>query len=317
MKRRQFIQSTALFSVASLVNANTIFSKTPLIDKLGLGLFSIPKLLENDFEAAFALLSKMGYKEVECFGPYEFSTEKAKASWSAVTPRLGFKGSGFFNKSASEFLNTAKANGITIPAMHTDFDTLQKNMGKLAETANLIGSKYVVLPSIPGDERITLDDYKKVADKFNTIGEAAKKEGICFAYHNHGYGLNQTNGSMPLDIIFNETDPNLVFFEMDIYWTIAGGADPIELFKKHKGRYKMIHAKDMSQSMRFEGDGGDSTQWIKLFPYMTSCGEGVFDLPGIIATAKENGVDHFFVEQDLVQSPEIALKKSADYLKSL
>lgn len=317
MKRRQFLQSTALFSVVSLVNANSLFTKTPLIDKVGLGLFSVPKLLENDFEAAFTLLAKMGYEEVECFGPYEFSTDKAKASWNAVTPQLGFKGSGFFNKSANDFLKAAKLNGITIPSMHTDLDTLLTNMGPLAETANLIGAKYVVLPSIPYEERKTLDDYKKVADKFNIIGDAAKKEGIRFAYHNHGYGLNKVNGVMPLDIIFDQTDPNSVYFEMDIYWTMAGGADPVQLFEKHKGRYKMVHAKDMKESKRFAGDGGDPSQWISLFPYMTSCGEGVFDLPKILSSAKQNGVDHFFVEQDMVQSPEIALKKSADYLKSL
>jgi sugar phosphate isomerase/epimerase len=317
MKRRQFLQSTALFSLSTLVNANSFSAKTPLIDKVGLGLFSIPKLLENDFEAAFALLSKMGYKEIECFGPYEFSTDQAKASWNAVTPQLGFKGSGFFNKSASEFLNAAKNSGISIPSMHTDFDTLQTNMGKLAETAHLIGSKYVVLPSIPIEERKTLDDYKIVADKFNKIGESAKKEGIRFAYHNHGYGLNITNGLMPLDVIFNQTDPDLVYFEMDLYWTIAGGADPIQLFEKHKGRYKMVHVKDMKESKRFAGDGGDPSQWISLFPYMTSCGEGVFDLPKILTVAKQNGVNHFFVEQDMVQSPEIALTKSVNYLKSL
>lgn len=317
MKRRQFLQSTALFSVATLVNANTLLTTTPLIDKVGLGLFSIPKLLENDLDAAFALLSKMRYKEVECFGPYEFSTDKAKASWSAVTPQLGFKGSGFFNKSASEFLNAAQRNGISIPSMHTDLDTLITNMGKLAETANMIGSKYVVLPSIPMEERKTLDDYKRVADKFNIIGELATKEGIRFAYHNHGYGLNKMNGVMPLDIIFNQTDPSLVYFEMDVYWTMAGGADPIQLFEKHKGRYKMIHVKDMKESKRFVGDGGDPSQWISLFPYMTSCGEGVFDLSAILTSAKKHGVDHFFVEQDMVQSPEIALKKSAHYLKTL
>jgi sugar phosphate isomerase/epimerase len=317
MKRRQFIQSTALFSVATLLKTNELFAKTPLVNTVGLGLFSIPKMLDTDFDAAFAMLAKMGYKEVECFGPYEFSTEKAKASWNAVTPRLGFKGSGFFNKTASEFSNAAKSNGISIPSMHTDLDTLSNNMGQLAEAAHLIGAKYVVLPAIPEVERKNLDDYKRIAEKFNSIGAEAKKEGIRFGYHNHGYGLNNVNGFMPLDIIFDQTDPSLVYFEMDIYWTIAGGADPVELFKKHKDRYKMVHIKDMKESKRFSGDGGDSSQWISLFPYMTSFGEGVLDLPTILTAAEQNGVEHFFVEQDTVKSPEIALKKSIDYLKSL
>jgi sugar phosphate isomerase/epimerase len=317
MKRRQFIQNTALLSVASLVNKNSLFTQPKLINKVGLGLFSIPKMLENDMEDAFAMLGKMGYKEVECYGPYEFSTESAKTSWNAITPSLGFKGSGFYNKTASEFLKAAKSNGITIPSMHTDLGTLSEKMGPLAEAAHMLGSKYVVLPSLPPESRKTLDDYKKAAEKFNKIGAAAKKEGIRFAYHNHGYGLNNVNGTMPLDIIFEQTDPDLVFFEMDIYWTVAGGADPVELVRKHKGRYKMMHLKDMKEAKRFAGDGGDSSQWISLFPYMTSCGEGILDLRSIITAAKQNGAEHFFVEQDMVQSPETALKKSIDYLKSL
>lgn len=318
MKRRQFLQNTALLSVASMINSNELFASSPLVNKVGLGLFSIPKMLDENMDGAFAMLGKMGYKEVESFGPYDFSSEKAKAGWAAVTPQLGFKGSGFFNKTAEQFLGAARSNGISIPSMHTDLDTLQTKMGELAAAAHKIGAKYVVLPSVPDAERKTLDDYKKVAEKFNAIGAAAKKEGIRYAYHNHGYGLYKLeDGSMPLDIIFNETDKDLVFFEMDVFWTVAGGADPVELFKKHKGRYKMMHVKDMKEVKRFAGNGGDASQWIGLFPYMTSCGEGVLDLPSILTAAKQNGVEHFFVEQDMVASPEIALKKSADYLKSL
>lgn len=317
MKRRQFLQNTAMLSAASLVNFNSIFPKAQLIDKVGLGLFSIPKMLDTDMDASFSMIGKMGYKEVECYGPYEFSAESAKTSWNAVTPSLGFKGSGFYNKTADEFLKAAKSNGLTIPSMHTDYETLSTKMGELAEAAHKLGSKYVVLPSLPAEKRKTTDDYKKAAELFNKIGAAAKKEGIRYAYHNHGYGLNIVNGTMPLNIIFDQTDPDLVFFEMDIYWTVAGGADPVELVRKHKGRYKMMHLKDMKEAKRFPGDGGDSSQWISLFPYMTSCGQGVLDLPAIVTEAKQNGAEHFFVEQDMVQSPEIALKKSIDYLKSL
>ena len=317
MERRQFLQSSALLSCAAISNPSNLFAKSPLIKKPGLGLFSIPKMLDTDFEGAFAMLGKMGYKEVESFGPYEFSTEKAKASWAAVTPQLGFKGSGFFGKTAAAFKQAAKSNGISIPSMHTDLDTLSTKMPELAAAAHELGAKYVVLPSIPDEFRKTSDDYLKMAERFNGIGAAAKKEGLRFAYHNHGYGLTIKDGKMPVDTIFDQTDKELVFFEMDIFWTIAGGADPLELFKKHKGRYKMMHIKDMKEKKRFEGDGGDAGQWIKLFPYMTSCGSGVIDIQSIVKTGKENGVDHFFVEQDMVQAPEIALKNSVDYLKKI
>ncbi|HWY35788.1 MAG TPA: hypothetical protein VNX68_14175, partial [Nitrosopumilaceae archaeon] len=75
--------------------------------------------------------------------------------------------------------------------------------------------------------------------------------------------------------------------------------------------------KDMVKKVQFSGDGGDPKQWIELFPYMTTAGNGVLDLKSIITKAKENGTKHFIVEQDMVKEPEIALKKSFDYLASL
>ena len=79
----------------------------------------------------------------------------------------------------------------------------------------------------------------------------------------------------------------------------------------------MIHVKQIEKKVRFSGDGGDPKQWIELFPYMTTAGNGVLDLKSILGKAKQSGVEHFFVEQDMVAEPEIALKKSYDYLASL
>ena len=104
---------------------------------------------------------------------------------------------------------------------------------------------------------------------------------------------------------------------MDIYWTTAGGADPIQYLKDYPSRYKMLHLKDMKELHRFKGDGGDPSQWIELFPYMTSVGDGVLDIKGIVAQAHRSGVEHYFVEQDMVANPEVALKRSADFLRKL
>ena len=317
MNRKGFIKNTGIFSLATLINPQSFVENNKLIKNIGLGLFSIPKKLDSSFEEGMAMLAGMGFKEVELYGPYEFSTEKAKRNWDAITPQLGFKGSGFFGKSSTDILRITKDHGISIPSMHTDLDTLANNISPLLDAANKVGAKYVVLPSIPDEYRQTLDDYKKTAALFNRIGENAKKQGVRFAYHNHGYGLQKKDGRMPIDIIFDETDPSLVYFEMDLYWTVAGGIDPIELLSKHKGRYKMMHVKDMKEKKTFAGDGGNATQWIALFPYMCSAGDGVIPLSNILKVAKENGMDHFFIEQDMVANPEIALKKSFDYLASI
>ena len=317
MRRRQFLKNSSLLAATGLVSTQSLFAQNGLIDKVGLGLFSIPKILDTNMTAAVEIMASLGYQEFETFGPYSFSAEKAKASWAKVTPQLGFSGSGFFGKSTTEFKKIIKANGISVPSMHTDLETLSTKMGALAEAANELGAKYVVLPAIPEEERKSLDDYKRLAALFNKIGAEAKKYGIRYAYHNHGYGLKKVNGRMPLDIILEQTDPAYVFFEMDLFWTYAGGADAISLLKNNSGRYKMMHIKDMKESKHFEGNGDNASEWIPLFPYIANAGEGIFDLPKIIKTAKDNGMEHFFVEQDKVDHPEIALKKSCTYLKSL
>jgi sugar phosphate isomerase/epimerase len=311
--RRDFIKQSAIVATALA----SPFSSYGKIKNIGVQLFSLPFLLDKDFESAIKMLAKMGYKELEMYGPFPFSTAKAKASWDSVTPQLGFSGSGYFEKNIQEIKKILSDNDLKSPSAHTDLDTLKINMGQLAEAANILGQKYVILPAIPAEERKTLDDYKRIADDFNKIGENAKKAGIRFAYHNHGYGLKPMEGQIPLDLILAQTDPNLVFFEMDIYWTTAGGANPITYLEKHPNRYKLMHLKDMKEKKTFSGDGNNAPQWIELFPYMTTAGSGVLNVKAIVEKALKTGVKHFYVEQDMVANPEIALKKSLDYLKKI
>jgi sugar phosphate isomerase/epimerase len=317
LNRRKFIGNTAKIATSAFLFPADIFNTPPLLKKVGIQFFSLPKLLEQDLAATLAMLAKIGYKEVELYGPYPFSNEAGKKSWAAVTPSLGFSGSGFFGHSATEFKKMLNDNGLSAPSMHSDFDTLEQNMPQLAEAAQVLGTTYVVLPSIPAGRRKTLDDYKKTAEQFNAIGTNAQKNGVKFAYHNHGYGWAPMDGKIPVELIFSGTDPSLVFFEMDLYWTTAAGVDPVTLLKKYTNRYRLMHVKDMIKKMHFSGDGGDSKQWIELFPNMTTAGNGVLDLKTILPAAKANGVEHFIVEQDMVANPDKALKSSYEYLASL
>lgn len=316
--RRTFIKSAATLSAAgALLPASaweSLFdgAKRP---KIGIQLFSLPKMLDKDFVGAIKMLAGMGYKELELFGPYPFSAASVQASWKSIGAMLGFSGSGYFGRTQQEVKSILKDHGMTTPSAHTDLETLLKYMDKLGEAAQILGHKYVVLPAIPEDRRKTLDDYKRVADDFNTIGENAKKVGLKFAYHNHGYGLQPVNGQSPFQLILERTDPKLVYLEMDIFWSTAGGIDPVEYLKKYPNRYRALHLKDMREKKRFSGDGSNMQQWMELFPYMASAGDGVLDLKSIVHTAQSTGVKHYFVEQDLVANPEVALQRSIDFLK--
>jgi sugar phosphate isomerase/epimerase len=287
------------------------------LDRLGVGLFTIPTMLERDFAGTMRTLAAIGYKEVETFGPYPFSAASAQERWKTVSASLNFRGSGYFGLTAREVKAILDGNGLTSPSMHTDLDSLREKLEPMAEAAHVIGQQYVVLPAIPAEDRRNLDDYKRMADEFNRIGKRAVGLGLRFAYHNHGYGLVPMEGRVPFEVIAEGTDKAMVDLQMDLYWTAAGGADPIAYLRRFAGRYVSVHVKDMAKRVRFTGDGGDSAQWIELFPYIADAGAGVLDLAGILAEARRSGVRHFFLERDQTPTPDETLRASYRYLSGL
>lgn len=311
MNRRHFLVVSAAALAATRLNR--AFAGAGL-SRVGLQLFSIPKMLQKNFRHAMEFVASLRYSSVELYGPYPFSTPAEIAFWKSITPSLGFSGSGFFGLSVKEVAAILRQNGLSAPSMHTDYLTLQTGMAPLAEAAHALGAAYVVLPALDTANVKTLDDFKRVADTFNAIGTDARRHGVKFAYHNHGYGLREMQGEVPLHLLMRETDPNSVFYEMDTYWTTAGGGDPVQLLKAYPTRYKMLHLKDMKKLVHFKGNGGDPSQWEALFPYLTSVGDGVIDMKGIVRQGQRNGVEHYFVEEDKVANPQVALKRSADFL---
>ena len=318
--RRKFIKTSAAAAAGTVITSSSLMAaiyKYSQIKNIGLQLWSIAKFLEQDFTGSVQMLSQIGYKELELFGPYPFSTQKDKDSWKGVSSEVGFSQSGYFNHTAKEFKEILDSKGLRSPAMHVGLDTLRNKMTETAEAAHILGQQYAGIASIPAAERRTLDDYKRMADEFNVIGEKAKAVGIRFYYHNHGYGLKEMEGKIPFDIILERTDPSLVYFEMDIFWTVAGGADPIKYLDGNPGRYKLMHVKDMSKQVHFSGDGGDPKQWIELFPYIRDAGSGVLDLKTILSHAQKSGVEHFIIENDVITNPKDSLENAYKYVSSL
>ena len=144
--------------------------------KLGLALFSVPKRLNEDLEDTLDMLDSIGFEELEVFGPYTFSDEKTKQEWAATSQMLGFSASGFYGHTPQDFGAKVKDRGMSIPSMHTDIETLQRNMSALGEAARKIGATYVVLPALPEPYRKDMDDYKRSAELFNEIGKNACEE---------------------------------------------------------------------------------------------------------------------------------------------
>jgi sugar phosphate isomerase/epimerase len=319
MNRRKFVQSSGLTAagiglIPSLsISKNMDFSQSDF----GVALFTLPKALSSDFEGTIRLISEIGYQELEFFGPYDFSDEGVKKSWNEITPFLGFSGSGYFGHSYKEVREILERYGLKAPAIHVDIQTLDNNMAEVAEAAHIIGHQYVGIAMIPEEMRPDLDGYKRTIDTFNKVGASAKKYGLTFFYHNHGYGHKAIDGIVPFDLILKNTDPDLVKMELDVFWFAAAGVDSKMILKENPGRFPLLHIKDMSEKKTFSGDGGNPTEWMSLFPYLTDAGDGVLDLPGILDQAKKSGAKHFFLEKDNTPDFEQALKRSYKYLSGI
>ena len=154
--RRNFIKALTVGAFGSLAAACQKQSNAPnnqalpnKLERVGLGLFTVPKLLDQDFEGTLKLIGDIGYKEVEFFGPYPFSVPAAHERWKAISATLGLKQSGYFGLTPLKVKEILSRHGLSSPSMHTDLNTLRTRMNEAADAAHTLGQQYFTLPSIP------------------------------------------------------------------------------------------------------------------------------------------------------------------------
>ena len=310
--RRNFLKTSAA-TLAAVAASNPLFAElTKKKKSVGIQLFTIPSMVANDLKGTLTNLASIGYKEIEFFGPYDFSAKETIEGWSKIAPMLGITKNAFYGYTPSDVKKILKDLGLTTPSVHLDLITMRTNMGPAIDGLTALGTKYVAIPAISDpNER---SDFNKLADEFNRFGEQFSKAGLSFVYHNHGFEHAPKEGKTLMDTLLSQTDADKVKFELDIFWMTAAGASPVEYLNKYPGRFKLLHLKDASEPIRFSGDGGSPDQWMSLFGKMADPGTGVFDIPAIIDAAKKSGTEHFYLERDLTPTPDKTLRNSFGYL---
>ena len=175
-----------------------------------------------------------------------------------------------------------------------------------------MGHEFFVIPFLTDNMRTSLDDYKRLAAKFNSAAEIVKSAGLKLAYHNHDFEFKDWGGGKTgYEVLLKETDPSLVNFEMDIYWVVRAGQDPIKIIKENPGRIKMWHLKDMASKQ----PPSYTTSGPQFF---APVGTGIINFKEIFKYKKESGMKYFFVEQDQTKLPVYeAIAKSFGYVKKL
>ena len=201
----------------------------------------------------------------------------------------------------SEFRTLLDELGLQPLSTHANLqEDPQRVIGEAAEA----GFQTVIVPWIGPQE--TLDAYRDWADRFNQLGRMAMENGIRFAYHNHDYTFRELQGVLPHTLLMEGTDPALVDMEMDVYWVVAAGQDPVEWIERHPGRFTHYHIKDLQE----RPDGG-----------IESCtlGSGTLDFAPVVKAARANGGRWFIVEQEAYTGtdPLAASRDNAAFMASL
>ncbi|HEX8357383.1 MAG TPA: TIM barrel protein, partial [Segetibacter sp.] len=196
----------------------------------------------------------------------------------------------------TEFKSFINGLGMEMVSSHCGY---KQDLERKADEAAAVGLKYLMCPYL-GPQK-DLDAFKKAADDFNKAGAICKQRGIRFAYHNHDYSFKKVEGQYPQDVMMQLTDKDLVDYEMDIYWVVAAGQDPVEWFKKYPQRFRLGHVKDKK---------GNET---------TTLGTGTINYPAVLKEAEKEGMKYFIVEQEQYTgtTPIAAAKDDADYMKKM
>ncbi len=279
---------------------------------LGLQLYSIRDLVNEDPIKTISTVAKIGYKHVETFG-VDTNTET------------------YWNLSISELKKVLNDNNLKTHSGHYDMSkylnrqlTEHENIEKYIEIAHQLGQSYIIAPVTPMDDlnNLKVEDYQYAADQLNKVGEMAKKAGIKVGFHNHFWELRQFgNGTKGLDILIAFTEPDLVDFELDLFWIEKAGFSPQSYFEKYPGRFPLWHLKDMDRQFTQpvvgeKYDKADFTDIMKEVKF-AEVGTGAIDFIKIAAEADKSGLKYAFVEQDdiYMSNKFESVKKSYDYVK--
>jgi sugar phosphate isomerase/epimerase len=256
MNRRDFIRRTALASFTGAFISPSLL-KFPE-SGTGLILYTVRDEMAKDPDKTLKAVADLGYNWIEA---------------------ANYTNGMFYNMKPSVFRGKVEHLGMKLLSTHSGVDP--SNIEKAAADAAEAGMKYLILPSLPGNWNRSTEGYMEAADFFNLAGNKCKAAGIRFGFHNHWREFRKRGQTIPYDILLNNTDPELVIFELDLCWITASGQSAAAYINKFPGRFELWHMKDMS------ADKKDATM-----------GEGIIDFKPVFGLAEKSGLKYFFVEQD-------------------
>lgn len=259
--RIQLLMLTVLAATASLSFSQDKFG--------GLTLYTLRNDMGEDAEGTLKAVAAAGYKYIEA---------------------ADYRDGKFYKMTPEEFKNALDELGLIPLSTHMGSVSLENADEQIADV-KAAGFKYFVLPVPPRDffafdqENRSIKmkgDIKELTEFMNTLGKKCKEAGLELLYHNHDFEYKKDeNGLVPIEYFMENTDPELVNFQVDLYWVVKAGADPIAYMEKYPGRYRIWHVKDMDDQGRF-----------------APVGTGTIDFAKILEKKDISGMKYYIVEQD-------------------
>lgn len=259
-----------------LAQAGTSSGEIPRIERIGLQLYSVRMALQKDIEGTIAAIAKAGITELEFFNPFG----KDVAWWRALLDK----------------------HQLTAPSSHEALPKSDDEWGPIFDRAQGMGHMLVVVPYVGNEYRGSKANWQRLAERLNIGAQKAKAAGLSFGYHNHDFEFTPVDGTTGYEVITTQTDPNLVKLELDLYWTVKAGHDPLTIMQRWPNRVVAVHVKDAGPAPERK---------------MTEVGAGTIDFKSILALGRKQALAHWFIEHDNPTDPIASITASAAAMKQL
>jgi sugar phosphate isomerase/epimerase len=282
ISRREFCKTATTSAAAvGLVSAGVLkLHADPLGLPIGCQTWPVREMIGKDFPGTLKQLAAAGFKSIELCSPAGYT-------------EYGF--GGLTKYKGAELKKIINDAGLTCVSSHFGMEELRTNQDERIAWATDVGLTQMLVASLGGPKKPTMDDVKRAADEYNKMGEKAAKARIQQGLHNEEFETSTVDGKRTYDILFELLDPKLVKFQFQVS-TISQGFDAAEYFNKYPGRFVSMHVQGWSaQTKKIMPVGQDSLDWKKIF-----------------TAAKTGGIKNYFVEMKLEM-----MKDSVPYLHNL
>ncbi|NKI28019.1 sugar phosphate isomerase/epimerase [Arenibacter sp. 6A1] len=255
--RKDFLIQTGLLAAGTVLLPSFTMLPNNQEKNLGVQLYTFRNEMAADAVGTLKKIAALGIKQIE-------TALSQNGRYYGLQPK--------------EMKKVCEDLGMTLRSGHVALDDQwQQSMDEAAES----GQEYLLCSSLPFKGQ-TISNYKRVAEAFNKAGEECKKRNLKFGYHNHDYEFDTHKGKVLFDVLLDNTQPDLVYMELDLGWVVVAGKDPIDYFERYEGRFPLWHLKDMDMTKK------ESTEF----------GKGGLDIPKMLRHKKASGLQYIFIEQE-------------------